>query len=1211
MNLQRIRKTLASGLALIVIFTLGALSAVAQIGSQGQIQGFVRDQAGAAVGNATVVLVDTGTGRQLTVQADADGYFVAANIPPSIYEVSVEQTGFKKFVLTNVKLDAADRRTVDINLEIGAVAETVTITGSTAEVQSSTAQVGRVIEGQQVRDLSLNGRNSVQLAVTQAGVSGGNINNFNFTPGFGFNVNGSRADETSILLDGAQQVRTRSAGTTTGVINPDTVQEVQILTSNYAPEFGRANGGTLSFVTRPGTREFNGSIYHFIRNDKFDANEWGRNRTPLTDLNRVSERPPKIRFNQPGYSIGGPVFIPKYFNTDRSKLFFFFAQEFVRFRNESTPTATVPSVALRSGDVREFGAGTDTVFGTADDPVRDPVTQIGFIDPVRGPGFISPSRFSANGSAILNAYPLPNLLPGAFPGESTNYITSGSNATDTNNTTLRMDYIQGIHRVTFRGSLYDWKIRSAFRGAFDFGPDDNSRPNRSASVTLNSTLSPTLINDLTVGASADVVKLNVRGRPSRLDRGINYPYVFPGEKELEDKVPTISISGLTDIDPGPYPASSAGPIYTISNTLTNVRGSHTIRGGINIERSGQNDFDQINIVQVPGATNNQNGRFEFRDNVPGGTTRAQVNALLGLFSNYGEIGRKNYTPWRATTFEAFVQDNWKATQKLTLEYGVRYNLWPPWYSLWDNIATFRPEFYQPGLLGIRTTGPQAQLGRVFINGPNEVLSRYNGISLPGDGFSEAAQGRVGITGDPRFNDLFRGIPNGLSETHKNVFEPRLGLAYAYNEKTVLRLGFGIFHNRVLLNDSSLLGGNAPLQAQVVIQNGLIERDIRAASRTGTQADQSPFPFSLTMQDPEFKHPTAYNWSLTVQRELPADFIVELGYVGKRSIYLPRERDINSILPGQIFTRNASGQVVNTTGTSGQNLNGTVEFPNALRPYVGHGQIRLAENAANAIYHSGQLTLKRRFTNGLAFDMAYTFSKSIDNASDKRTILPNAFDDRFFRAVSDFDRTHVFTVNYSYELPFGQGRRFLNNGGIADKLIGGWQFTGITFLRSGTPFSIGSPVDALGVGAVNNQFASFRGAPVRQRSNPQLGESYFEDVTGFTIAAPGTFGTVPRNFYRRAGFQSHDLSLFKNFRVTEGTTLQFRVEAFNFVNHPNQGDSNGNVNDQNNTINTNFSSPNYGNFSTNANGTANTRNFGLVTGLTGDRRQVQLALKFLF
>ncbi|MDQ3254419.1 MAG: hypothetical protein M3R15_11015, partial [Acidobacteriota bacterium] len=570
--------------------------------------------------------------------------------------------------------------------------------------------------------------------------------------------------------------------------------------------------------------------------------------------------------------------------------------------------------------------------------------------------------------------------------------------------------------------------------------------------------------------------------------------------------------------------------------------------------------------------------------------------LLGLFSSYGEIGQKNYTPWRATAFEFFLQDNWKATQKLTLEYGVRYNYWPPWYSLWNNVATFRLEFYQPGLLGINPTN-----GAVVINSGNFALARYNGISLPGSSFPEEARGRVAAADDASLNDLFRGIPRGLSETHKNVFEPRLGLAYAFNNKTVVRTGFGIFHQRVPLNGSTLYGGNAPLQFLVGVENGSVEAPAGVISSFD---DSIRFPFNLTMQDPEFKHPTAYNWSLTVQRQLPGAITVELGYVGKRSLFLTRERNINQLQLGQAFTRNAAGAPT-----------GTVRFANALRPYLGHGPIRLSENAGNSHYHSGQLSVNRRFANGISFDVAYTFSKSIDNASVFRELLPNAYDDRNFRGPSNFDRPHVFVVNGNLELPFGTGRRLLNDG-VLSTVFGGFQVTAITFVRSGTPFSLSLPanVDLLGVGGGSSaQSLSARG-PLRQIA-PRFGGTFVDDPSLITVPAPGTEGNLGRNRFRNPRFQNHDIALFRNFRITESSRIQFRAELFNWINHP---VLNGPVaNPVANGLTTNLTSTGYGQFApltdqNRASGfTVPTRDFGVYNTKGDQRRTIQFALKFLF
>ncbi|MBO0720063.1 MAG: TonB-dependent receptor [Blastocatellia bacterium] len=1188
---------LCLGALLIAVFT--AVGVSAQVGSQGQISGFVHDSSGAAIGGATIVVTNTGTKQQRSAQTNAEGYYIITNMPPAVYDVSVEQSGFSKFMQKGVKLDAAGKETVDVVLQVGNVTDTVTVQASGVQLQESTATVGRTIEGQQVSELGLNGRNPVRLGSLKAGVLGNSpgSGNVSFTPtDGGFNVNGSRGDQNSILLDGVQQVRTRAAGATTGVVDVDTLQEVQILTSNSAPEFGRAGGSQMLFVTKSGTNEFHGSVYEFFRNDALDANTWTRNSTPVTAANTLGASPPVTRFNQPGYSIGGPVYIPKHFNTEKDKLFFFFAQEWVRYRAGNTQTATVPSVALRNGDISEFGPGKDGVWGTKDDPIIDPRTissgnPVGFSSPIVPTSLISPT-----GKAILNAYPLPNCI-GCFPGSTNNYIGAGTDATNTRNTTLRVDYSLGKQHLSFRGSLYEWQVKGAFRGAFPFTPDDQNRPNRSAGLTLTSEIKPTLINEFTFGVSKDIVKLGVGGNPSRSAVGINYPYIFPGTKELEDKIPTIHINNYTDIDGGPYPSSSSGAILTWADNMTWIRSTHTFKWGVYIERSGEDDFDQINISQVPGDTNNQNGRFEFNPGRPNGTGVGVTDALLGLFSNYGEIGNKAYTPWRATAIETYVQDSWKARRNLTLEYGVRYSYWPPWHSLWNNIATFDPAFYTPGLLSINPAD-----GSVIVKpGADFTLARFDGITLPGSGFPASANGRVAVLSNSAINvdELFRGIPEGISQTHNNLFEPRLGLAYAFNEKTTIRAGFGVFHSRVLLNDSTLLGGNAPLQFKVGVQNGSADNpggvNTNTTDPAAIFANSIKFPFTLTAQDKVFKLPTIYNWSLTVQRQLPAKFILEVGYVGKHSLYLQRERNINSLQPGQAFTYDANGNPI-----------GNVPSINALRPYLGIGQIRLSENSGSAIYHSLQAQVSRRFQNGFSFDAAYTFSKSLDDTSDKRDVLPDAFDDTNIRGLSSFDRTHSFVANVVYELPIGKGKRFLNQGGAVNTAIGGWQLSSIGFIRSGGVFSVGIPIDALGVGDGGNntiQVASLR-CPVTT-VGAAIGQNYFSDPTCFTLPAPGTQGNSGRNTFRGPINQVYDLGIFKNFQFTERVKMQFRVEMFDFLNHPNFNSPNTNIND-NNALGNKIGAANYGQFIQGI-----TSHFGVVSSKTDDRRQMQLGLKLTF
>ncbi len=403
---------------------------------------------------------------------------------------------------------------------------------------------------------------------------------------------------------------------------------------------------------------------------------------------------------------------------------------------------------------------------------------------------------------------------------------------------------------------------------------------------------------------------------------------------------------------------------------------------MSVEYSGEDDFDQINVSAIPGSTNNQNGRFEFLDGRAGGTGLAMSNMALGLFSNYAELGQRNFTAWRALATDLFIQDSWKPTSQLTVEGGFRYAYWPPWQSTTNNIANFDPRFYDAANAAVI----DPSTGRL-VSGP-----RFNGIVLPGDGF-EGDGNDLDIAADPRVQALFRGEPRGFSQTHGNVFEPRLGLSYSMNEQTVFRASGGIFHNRVTLNDSTLLGGNPPFQPQVTVSNGSADNPGGAGGNAS-----ATLPFGINGQDTVFKHPTSYMWSTGVQRELPFGFVGDVTYVGRRGLYLQRERNINQLLPGTI------------QANPGVNIA-------ALRPFKGYNVIRLSENAGRSTYHSLQFSADRRYSNGLKVGVAYTLGESTDNGSNKRDVLYNTYDDTIYEGHSQFDRRHTMVIHYIYDLPF--------------------------------------------------------------------------------------------------------------------------------------------------------------------------------------------------
>ncbi len=1141
--LQAALRRAASTFAFLVALTTLALAQ----SDNTSVNGTVTDPSGAAIANAKVTLKNQNTGAVRTTNTSGAGTYTIPSIPSGTYTLTVEVSGFKKFETTNAKIDAASPATIDATMTVGTITDTVTVEAQVGTIQTETAALGKLVEGKQVSDLQLNGRNPLFLSLLKPGVRGGNsLANFDYglTTG-GLQINGSRTQDNLIAFDGAVGVRTRSNGTSIGTADLDAVQEVQILTANYSAEYGRAAGGQIRIVTKTGGRDFHGAVYEYLRNSATNANSWSRN--------RAGQPIAPDKFNQFGWNLNGPVFIPKLFNRDRNKVFFFVGQEWVKRRTEATNVRAVPSVKMKNGDFSELlGTNINYAAGTL---VRDPSNNN-----LPFPGNIIPRQnLSPNGLALLKVYPDPNL---AVPQGSGNWFGAGAAPVNQRKDTFSVDVLPtDKDSIKFRASLFHYNDINPFQTNFLLSNRTIDRPNQTASVNWTRTISPTVVNELLVTASRDQVRLFMERTPA-LDRttyGINYPFIFPNGKDLPTKLPTVDIAGFQTYTGSPYPSSSAGPIYVISNNTTKVAGNHTFKFGALFERAGQNDYDQINVNGVPGGSDNQNGRFVFINNRPGGSGTSISDAALGLFSTYAEIGIRSYTPYRGHMMEFFGQDSWKVTNKLKLEYGLRYTLVQPYYSLWGNMTIFDPRYYD--------ASKAIQVDRTTGNPIPGTGDAYNGVVIPGNGWPSAANGRVPIATSGEFNRLFRNEPKQYSNIQKNLFQPRIGLAYQLNSKTVVRTGVGRFSTRLGVSDSIFLGGNPPLQPIASIPNG------RADNPGGGSV--SSFPLSINTQDKIFKNPEAWNWNFTVEREIGFKTLLEVSYVGRKGLHGQRERNINQLLPG---TRQANPGV----------------NENALRPFAGFGPIRITNNEASSYYQGLQFGLNRRFSSGFSYGFAYTYAKSWDNGSAQRDIIPNAYDASALWGPSDFDTRHVAVINFIYELPFLKSSK-----GVTRAVLGGWQVSGTTQFQTGTPGTVATGDDFAGVGTGSgSQLWQLNSPVVTSGQFTNAGETtQYIDVKrnaagAQTLYSQPTAGTFVKDRLRNnmygPGFQNWNLSAFKNFRITERVNVQFRADGYNFVNHPNWGGSAGGGLDRN----------------------PNSATFGRITAKGGERN-MQFGLRFGF
>jgi len=1099
-----------------------------------------------------VTIRNQATGLTREVTTNESGAYNIPSVPPGLYTFTVELTGFKKFESTDNKVDPVVPANFSASLQVGQMTETVEVSATASLLQTESGALGKIVEGKQISDLQLNGRNPIYLAQLKPGVRGGNTGGFNFGLGTGgFNINGARSQETLITFDGAVGIRTRSNGESIGTADLDNTSEVQIMTAGYTAEYGRSSGGQVRVITKSGTSQFHGTAYEYFRNDAMDANTWSRNRNPATNFAPIN------KFNQYGYNFNGPVFIPKVFNRDRQKLFFVWSQEWARRRETQTNTRVVPSARMKTGDFSELLTAPNLWFGSPQ-IIKDPLTGQPFQNNV-----IPTNRLSPNGVALLNVYPNPNINLG-----NANWFGAAAAPTNQRKDNFGVDYLPTSNdSIKVRGNFYHYYNENPFQTNFLFSARTFERPNQTGSVNWTHTFSPSFIMETLVTASRDQVFIRMQETPAfdRATYGLNYPYIYPA-KDRPSKLPALSLPGFADYTGSPYPSNSTGPIYGASTTLTKILGAHTMKFGFLFERAGQNDYDQINVQGVPGGTDNQNGRFEFSNTRPGGTGVAIGDAALGLFNNYAEIGTRSFTPYRGNMYEGFVQDDFRVTSKLKLSLGVRYTIVQPYYSLWGNMTVFDPKYYDP-----------AKAVQVDAKGnpvPNSG-DPYNGIVIPGSSWPDAAIGRVPAATDPNLQYLIRGgqEPRYYSDIDYGNFQPRVGIAYQLNPKTVIRTGAGKYTTRLGVSDSIFLGGNPPLQPLASVPYGSVDKP-----GGGSLAS---FPLSVNTQSRDFHMPQSYNWNFTVERELGFSTVLGVTYVGRRGLYGQREKNINQL---------AVGTCPNGVCPGGANVN-------QLRPYKGYGPIRETFNDANSSYNAFQLDLTRRFSKGLSYGVAYTYSKCMDNGSNQRDVIPDAYDASYLWGPCDYDVRHILIPNFIYELPF-----FRNSDHKALRAIaGGWELTGIFQYQTGQPFKVQTGDDFAGIGSGSgNQISYFwkyanfgqgvdyPGQFSAGGNNDPAQYMTVRDASGnalFTQPAPGTIVKDRiRNYFYNPGFNNINLGLFKEFAVTERHRFLFRAEGFNVLNHPNWGGINADP---------------------------RSSGFGKVTGKNDDRRNLQLSLRYSF
>lgn len=870
-------------LAILMLLIIPAAFAQSDLGT---IVGFAKDPTGAVIPNTKITIKNEATNEEHTVTTNEAGYYTVPNLQPGAYTMVAEAPGFKRFESNSNRLTPNSTLSLDATMAVGAVTESVVVSATASQLQTESGAIEKNVTTQQIESLEINGRNPLYMASLVPGIRTSNTMgdlHYSLDSG-GYNINGSRVQDTIITFDGAPAVRTRANGTSIAVADTDSTQEMQILTGDYAAEYGRAAGGQIRIITKSGSRDFHGAAYEYFRNSAMNANTWTRNQSVTTNFTSP------FRYNQFGFDVGGPVFIPKIFNTGREKLFFFVGQEWVRYRYTDTQTQEVPTTLMRQGNFSEL-LGPNIFYNKPEviyDPATCPSVGASTCTPFAG-NIIPASRLSKNGIAIIDAYPgpTPNYISG-----NQNWIAQAAHPINQRKGTYNGDFLPSDrHHIELRRTDFSYYEYQPFDQGSGLTPKYFNRPNQTNTVSWTWTLSPTLLNEARATYSLDVVHIPVNTAAPGFNAqslGINYPYLLPQGKDIPSKIPTVVVPNFYGLAGGPYPSHSTGPIFTAADSITWVKGSHTFKFGYYFERSGENDGDQINVNTVPGGSSNQNGTFQFTDARTGlGATSGVgiANLALGLADSYTEIGPRAYTIYRGFLNEFFAQDSYKVNQKLHLDYGFRETITQPYKALWGNQIFFDPEFYNPS----QAVSVDPKTGNVIAGSGNI----YNGMVIPGSGWPSDAVGH-GVTqaATSAYNSLFRGVPDYFQKIESTP-QPRAGLAYQINDKTVLRAGIGAFVTHFGLFDNIFPGANSPFQPFVTVAN--VNVDNPPASLAGGATP----PLTVTTEQRNMKPAESWSWNATVQRQFFFGTVLEIGYVGRRAYHLPEAFDINQPTAGAL------------------------------------------------------------------------------------------------------------------------------------------------------------------------------------------------------------------------------------------------------------------------------------------------------------------------
>ncbi len=1082
----------------------------------GTIGGVVMDTSGQIIVGAAVKLVSETTRETRAGETNATGEFTFQAVQPGTYTVHVESAGFRAFEKTGNVLSASERLSLGtLSLQVGSVNETISVTAQGATVQTDSSEKSALLTSNQLAGIAVRGRDVTSLIRVLPGVS---YQSESESPGGSYgssipNIQGQRNSVSSVSVDGLTGNDLGSPNIFSSTVNLDAIGEVKILLNNYQAEYGRNAGASINIITKSGTRDFHGSGYWYVRNNALNANDFFNNR------NNVKR--PLYRYNTEGFTIGGPVFIPKLLNRTKDKLFFFWSFEDDQTKTpQGLRTYTMPSALERRGD---FSQSLD-VNGKLI-TVNDPTTGKPF------PGNVVPaSRIDPNGLALMNVLPLPNAFDRTVTKGTYNFLFQESLNVPKWNHVVRGDY-----RATDKDLVYvrtnlwksDQQGYAVAAGGANWGQTKQHYTYTDNGIVLDYThiFSPTMVNEFTGGVRHGVEK----GPPlsdaelARVQKakvGFTLGQFYPGQNPL-GVIPQASFTGISNppaisYDPR-YPLRGADTTFNFNDTISWNHGSHSFKAGVFTDHARNYE----------GETGTFAGNFKFdRDvNSPLDSNYAYANALLGNFTSYTESSSRPSTEGRFTTLEWFAQDTWKVNRKLTLDIGLRFAWFSQNYQNSKLAAAFALDRYNPAKAPLLFRSTLQNGKRVGLNPvTGEVVPAvYIGAFVPNTG--DPVNGMV-TASDPTY-------PRGFIDQQPPLPEPRIGFAYDPfgDGKTAIRGGFGMFHNTRPSGGLLRTGftNNAPIQYNPTVYYGTLNTLLSSSGLLS--------PTTVTAIDEHNKTPGSYNMSFEVQRQIGFGTVVNVGYVGTLGRHLDDLRNINLVPYGAHFLA-ANADPANPSTPLNDNF---------FRPYPGLGTINYRENASSSNYHALQASANRRFIKSLQFGVSYTYSKAMDFTDTDGGAVAVYRPLRVWNyGKAGFDQTHVFTMNYVWELPRGSR---LVPGSVGRFALDNWQVSGITAFVSGTPAGIGlattDSVDLSGGGDGTRVIVT--GTAPKGYGDRTFSQWFNTNV--FARPAKGDPGNAPKDVFRNPGTANWDVTVFKNFPLkSEQRTFQFRWELYNAFNH---------------------------------------------------------------